>query len=500
MIGLCKRFITSEKATIAVITALCFPVLAGFVTVSIEVARQNYVASQLSFACDAAAVAGARYDIAQFQENATRIFNANFPPGTMGISPVPTFTHDTVNNTITVKVETSLPTKLGKVLGINSLSVSVESQVKREYGGLELVMVLDTTGSMASLDKIGGLRTAAKSLVDVIYEGQNSRENTSIGIVPFVTTVNIGANNTSWLSDPANLAKFPATQSWGGCVKVNDMGEFGDESFDTPPPANKWPVYFVESTVPAVDDCVKRDSDWIMTTSPTAKRVCPPKAPAPGTAVFKVLTTQSGINVGPNQHCSLPILPLVNDANKLKTYIDTLNPVNGGGTMGNLGLVWGGRVISEGWNGQWSVQQPNGTVVTGEPIKAYSEPTNTKALIIMTDGESNWYDGSLPPTADPTSYGTGANDRWKAGKLGSTSRTNFATKIDEKITRLCTALKNRGVEVYTITFRVTSTTVNNVYKNCASTPDHFAAASDDAALLAVFNSIGKQLKRIRISA
>lgn len=495
-----KRFIKQTRGAIAVMTALFIPIMVGFLTISIEISRQNYVESMLSFAVDAAAIAGARYDVTQYQQNAQRIFDANFPPGTMGISPVLTVEYNAQKNTVHTSVNAQMPTKIGPLMGINHLTVKAESVVNREFGGLELVMVLDTTGSMSSNSKINGLRTAAKSLIDVIYEGANTRENTAIGVVPFVTTVNIGPNNTSWLSDPSTINSFPVDKPWEGCVKTNSMAENGDELFDTPPPTNKWPVYYAESTIPNPDDCVKRDNDWHVTTKLGIARKCPPKALPSGTPVFEVWTAVSGVNVGPNRSCSLPIMPMINNATQLKTYIDTLQPVNGGGTMGNLGIVWGGRLISEAWSGLWSVEQPSGTVVTGVPSKLYTEPTNTKAMLIMTDGESNWYNGPEIPNSDPTAYGSGATDRYVVGKLGSTSISNFQTKIDQKITRLCTALKARGIEVYTVTFRVTSTAVNNIYKNCATTPDHFAAASDNAALLNVFNSIGKQLKRIRITA
>ncbi len=504
---LIKKFFQSDEGAIAVIAGLCMPLIIGMATISIEISRQNYIESKLAFAVDAAAVAGARYDITKCQENATKIFDANFPPGTLGMYPKPVVVYDPNTQTVTVTVKDNLPTKFASVMGIKSLAAHAQSQVKREFGGLELAMVLDTTGSMSSNNKIGGLIAAANSLVDIIYEGQNTRDNTAIAIVPFVTTINIGTNNTTWLSDPATVATFPASQPWQGCIKVNSTKEFEDETFDTPPTKTNpdgtkslWPTYFVESTIPNPDDCVARDNDWHMTTKLGVKRKCPAAALPAGTEKFEVWTSVSGVNVGPNRSCSLPIMPLRNNATDLKAYINKLLPVNGGGTMGNLGLVWGGRVLSEFWNGSWVVKQADGVSITGEPIKPYSEPTNTKAILIMTDGESQWYDGPNAPNADPTSYGTGPNDRWKAGKLGSTSMSNFKTKIDQKILRLCTTLKKQGVEIFTVTFRVTDPAVNKIYQDCATTPGHFSAASDNAGILSVFNSIAKQLKRLRITA
>lgn len=495
-----RSFLKSSKGSVGIMMGAVLPVMIFLAAIAIETTRVSFCESKLAFAADAAAIAGARYDITQVQANALRVFNSNFPPGTLGLSPTPVVSYDATTQEVKVVVQDVLQTKVAQIFGISSLTVRAESTVKREFGGLELVMVLDTTGSMAANSKIQGLRTAAKSLIDVIYEGKNTRDSTAIGVVPFVTTVNIGSNNTAWISDPATLANFPSTQPWAGCVKTSSTTEFGDELFDTPPPTSTWPVYFAESTIPNPDDCVNRDNDWHMTTKLGIARKCPPKALPSGTALFEVWTAVSGINVGPNRSCALPIMPMINNATQLKTYIDTLQPINGGGTMGNLGIVWGGRLISEAWSGKWAVKQPSGTTVTGVPSKAYTEPTNTKAMIIMTDGQSNWAESGLAPKSDPTAYGSGAKDRWAAGKLGSTSIPNFEAKVDQKIKRLCAALKARGVELYTITFRVTDPAVNAIYRDCATTSDHFATAADNAALLNVFNNIGKQLKRLRIVA
>lgn len=169
--------------------------------------------------------------------------------------------------------------------------------------------------------------------------------------------------------------------------------------------------------------------------------------------------------------------------------------------MGSLGIIWGARTISEFWDGKWSVQQSNGDIISSEPIKPYTEPTNTKAMIVMTDGEDNWYDqgGYDPTTGDPTSYGAAANDRFVSGKLGASSKNAFDDKISEKFSRICEDAKRKGIEVYTVTFRVSSSSVRNRYLNCASTPEHYSPAESNEELDEVFEKIAKQLKRIRIT-
>jgi Flp pilus assembly protein TadG len=495
------RFYKSDKGSIGIMAGLSCPAILFIAGMAIELSRQSYVDAQLAFAVDAAAIAGAKFDSTLITQNAIQAFNANFPPGTAGLSPVPTVAYDSVNQIVTVSVNDKLPTILGGLMGITTIHVNASSQVQKQYGGLELAMVLDITGSMAQNNKIGGLITAATSLVNQIYNGANTRTNTSIGIVPFVTTVNVGANNTAWLSDPLTVTNgsFPASQPWAGCVKSNSTLEFADEAFDTIPGGTNpdgtkslWPTYFSQSTMPAVDDCVSRDNDWHMVSNTGVSRKCPTK--------YKVGTKFEAVTsgAGPNRSCSIPIMPLHNNAADLVSYISKLKPINGGGTMGNLGMIWGARLLSPSWSGKWSVMQENGTTITGEATNPYTNTTVQKALIIMTDGGSQWYDDSLPPTGDPTAYGSSANDRYAIGKLGSTSINDFVNRINNKILRTCTALKNKGVVIYTITFQVTDPTVDAIYKQCATTPANFAAASSNAALLTIFNNIAQQLKNLRI--
>jgi hypothetical protein len=52
------------------------------------------------------------------------------------------------------------------------------------------------------------------------------------------------------------------------------------------------------------------------------------------------------------------------------------------------------------------------------------------------------------------------------------------------------------MQVYTITFRATDPTVNAIYQQCATIRANFAQATDNANLLAIFNNIAMQLKKL----
>jgi len=59
---------------------------------------------------------------------------------------------------------------------------------------------------------------------------------------------------------------------------------------------------------------------------------------------------------------------------------------------------------------------------------------------------------------------------------------------------LCTNIKATGVEIYTVAFRVNTTTILNNLKNCASSTAHYSKAADGTELAAVFTAIGENVK------
>lgn len=55
--------------------------------------------------------------------------------------------------------------------------------------------------------------------------------------------------------------------------------------------------------------------------------------------------------LGPNLGCGPSITPLVAAKTTVHDAIDVMQPWHRGGTMANLGLAWGWRVLSPAWQG-----------------------------------------------------------------------------------------------------------------------------------------------------
>ena len=134
-----------------------------------------------------------------------------------------------------------------------------------------------------------------------------------------------------------------------------------------------------------------------------------------------------------------------------------------------------------------------------------------KVLVLMTDGNNEWYDcpegapgacrttGSSPPCrstyrsdgdADMTAYG-----RLRENRLGlaSVTNANALAEINARMSRLCTSIKATGVILYTITFNVTNSTTRDLYRACATQPEYYFNSPDATALQAAFREIAGQL-------
>lgn len=479
-----QNFFKHQSGGVAIIVALTLIPLIILLGIGIDISRVSYVETKLQYAADAAAIAAIEYEPEDLQFNAKNLFQANFPPGaydsTIQMTAVREEDRD-FNTFVTVKASGTIPSYFGPLIGINTLAVSVVAQTKRPAEGLEFAMVLDNTGSMSSNNKMTNLKIAATNMIDILYEDKNSKPNFAISIIPYVATVNVGNTHTNWLSNSGQLSRFTTNVPWQGCVGVRASDK---DLTDAPPSSGGWPVYLAESTLPGAPTCstpvTSQDNDWCYD--------------GQGKLVVKTQTPNEVTTIGPNRSCGLPILPHQNDATALKSLINKMQPVNGGGTFGDLGLVWGWRILSPKWLNLWGGQ-------SGYP-KNYNATNNRKALLIMTDGENNWFDGPLPPTGgDPTAYGFGSTQQTRIGlnNLGTTQNSQAKSKIDEKYTTLCNSIKAQGIEVYVVTFLLNNASSQTLYRNCATKPEWYFNAQNSTDIVGIFETIARLIQPISVT-
>jgi hypothetical protein len=156
------------------------------------------------------------------------------------------------------------------------------------------------------------------------------------------------------------------------------------------------------------------------------------------------------------------ILPLTTDKASVLAKIDDLTPR--GETYIPAGLTWGLRVLSD-----------NAPFTGGASYATVQAQQGVKALILMTDGAN-----TISATY-PEHNGSSAAD------------------ANDNVEKLCDEIKHEKVEVYTIAFEVTDTTIKNLLEDCATTPAKYFDATDSADLTEAFEQIADSLQELALT-
>ncbi len=437
------RRMKGEAGALAITLALCMPLFIAAAGIAVDLSQAYNVKNRLANALDKAALAAGSTSgtEAQIRERAEKFVLANYRDGTIGdvINVTVTLGDNTVDVSATAKVGTAFMS----ILGTDYLNVSASSSVRREMAGVEVVLVLDVTGSMAG-NNITALKTASLNFIDIMFRRISDVKYLRIGIVPFSQTVNVGpyglgkdlsgnTYGTAFVSRPStddytspasNIAYGSGTNDWKGCILERTSPK--DMTDDASP---NWEMY-----------------RYTKICAQTKNGVC-----------------QSYTNNNPNTNCPASmIIPLTNDRTRLDTAINALSA--GGNTYIPVGTVWGWRVISP-------------TSPFTEATQ-YNDPDWTKTVIVMTDGNNE-------PVSTYSAYGK------------NSSMT--ATQLNTKFSTLCTSMKAKGIRLYTITFQSgISSGTRTIFRECATDETKYFNAPSNADLTTAFSQIANQLSELHI--
>lgn len=193
-------FRRDEEGATAILVAAAIIPLIGALGLATDTARAYMVKARLSQALDAAALAGGRYILsATDREAEARIFfEANFPRGYLGSDVGGEDLVITVNENKTVlaiSATATINTTFMTVLGFDDLTVAAETEVTRQVDQLDLVLSIDTSGSMGSpYAKIEGARDAAIDLVEILFGSDTVSPTYTVDGVTY-DLLNIGVVN-----------------------------------------------------------------------------------------------------------------------------------------------------------------------------------------------------------------------------------------------------------------------------------------------------------------
>lgn len=216
---------------IIIVAASLFPLLA-LVGSGIDMGRGYLAETRLQQACDAGVLAARKRLGTAAAVSATiptnvadtgqRFFNLNFRNysyGSVARSFAMRLNQDySITGTATADIKTSV---MG-VFGFDEIPVSVTCQAQINMGNLDVMMVLDTTGSMAwtnagdSKSRIQALRDTVKSFYAQMEANKTPGSRIRYGFVPYSTNVNVGGLlQDDWLVDSWSY-NFREARSAGG--------------------------------------------------------------------------------------------------------------------------------------------------------------------------------------------------------------------------------------------------------------------------------------------
>ena len=520
-----SRLVGNERGnTMAVVAGAIIP-LTAVIGGGLDIARAHLAQSRLSQACDAAALAGRRAmsneDIETAKPEANKFFNFNFPQGYMGTAAfTPTITKPDVG-TVKVVAATSVPTTLMRIFNKGSIPISVDCNATQNFDNIDIVLVLDTTGSMAyniagtsnvgdasSNSKMYALREAVMALYDELKPAQDQLAAQGLrlryGIVPYSSAVNVGklvyAKNASYI-DAGNQtyqSRVRVSGEWQYKPVTYDLSSFvSGGTLTTPTGSSGSNVSYTWG------GCIEERSTVSSITSSTSTSSVPSGANDLNTDLMPTNSATRwrpllvGPHLGPNNYLSsvygrdssgttnsgwAPQKACPREASRLNTMTRTeiLNFVNSmysdGGTYHDNGMIWGTRFISA----QGIFGGDNPSVYNDRPVNRY--------IIFMTDGILD------TGTSIYTSYGLETLDKRVTG--GWTSDSDQTARHKQRFLIACSAAKQKGISVWSIVF---ASATESTLKSCASNDDQYALSANKGELIAKFKEIGKNIGALRLS-
>ncbi|MEM7775639.1 MAG: TadE/TadG family type IV pilus assembly protein [Pseudomonadota bacterium] len=167
------------------------------------------------------------------------------------------------------------------------------------------------------------------------------------------------------------------------------------------------------------------------------------------------------------------LVPLTSDKTVLTNAISKLRTE--GMTAGHLGINWAWLTLSPKWDTIWPTSSrpaPYSDITTMQTVNVGGQDLEVQKLrkiaVLMTDGYFN------------RKY------------LGSNSNTQAKA--------LCDAMKQEGVEVYSVVFGLSQgSSAHQTMSHCATSPDSFYDAQSGADLKAAFRDIALKISILRLS-
>ena len=200
-----RNFRAANGANVTITFALATIPMVGFVGAAVDYSHANSVKAAMQAAANSTALMlskdAATLTTASLQTKANSYFTALFTrPEATGL--VVTATYNTTNGSqVVVNASSNVKANFMGLMGISTMKVGADSQVKWGNTKMRVALVLDNTGSMADDGKMPALITATNTLLTQLKSAAVTNGDVYVSIIPFVKDVNIGSSNynASWI-------------------------------------------------------------------------------------------------------------------------------------------------------------------------------------------------------------------------------------------------------------------------------------------------------------
>ena len=326
-----RRFRENESGNFLSIFAFAMVPILGLTGAAVDYARASKARSELAQAIDSAALMAAR-DASKLTDSQLKARINDWIKSNLSVETAARFSEATISidrnkRTVAIGGAIDVDTSVARVMGINSIAVSANTESSWGTKTIELALALDNTGSMASSGKMDALKTATRDLLKIMKDAAVASDQIKISIVPFATQVRLSTSykDKAWLrftetrtvgSGSSKSTETISKDTWEGCVSDRDLG------FD-----------FKDGDTNGNND-TRYPADFCRTSSLSR------------------------------------LLPLTNDWVALNNAVDTMIP--SGNTNVTIGVNWGWASLSQ-----------------DEPLteaRPYGTSQLSKYLIVLTDG------------------------------------------------------------------------------------------------------------------
>ncbi|MDV7142643.1 pilus assembly protein TadG-related protein [Tropicimonas sp. TH_r6] len=187
-----RRFAREEDGGMIIFTLFILVCMLLAVGMAIDTVRTEFARIKIQNTIDSAILAAADLDQTLDPQSVVEDYlaRAGIDPGVVDIDVTSALDASKISVTSTVNVKTMFM----DMIGIETLAAPATGTAEESVTELEIVLVLDNSGSMANNNnfRLNLLKEAASNFVDQILENENADGEVAISIVPFATQVNAG--------------------------------------------------------------------------------------------------------------------------------------------------------------------------------------------------------------------------------------------------------------------------------------------------------------------